>query len=110
VYGWLVELRRHHRVPFTEPVVFARKGSDKRASGQSADISLGGMFVETATPEPFGAEIVIYVHVPGEPSGYELPGIVRWIGGGGMGVQFGNLGAKETYTITELVAAHEKET
>jgi PilZ domain-containing protein len=106
----IVELRRHHRVPFTEPVAFSRKGSDKHSSGESEDISLGGMFIKTAMPEPFGSEIVVHVHVPGEPSAYALPGIVRWTGGGGMGVQFGLLGAKETHTITELVAANERET
>jgi hypothetical protein len=110
VYGLAVELRRHHRVPFTEPVVFSRKGSDKRAHGESTDISLGGMFIKTATPEAFGADIVVHVHVPGEPSAYALPGVVRWTNAEGMGVQFGLLGAKETHTITELVAAHEKET
>ena len=109
MYGWIVELRRHHRVPFTEPVVFSRKGSDKRVSGESTDISLGGMYVKTTAPEPFGSEVVIHVHVPGEPSGYALPGIVRWTNNAGMGVQFGLLGAKETHTITELVAAHERE-
>jgi len=102
-----VELRRHHRVPFTEPVVFSRKGSEKRSSGQSADISLGGMYIETTAAEPFGAELVIHVHVPGEPSAFALPGIVRWTDSAGMGVQFGLLGARETHTITELVAAHE---
>jgi len=68
------------------------------------------MFIETAHPAAFGAEVTIHVHVPGEPSAYVLPGIVRWTADDGMGVQFGLLGAKETYTITELVAAHEKET
>ena len=105
----VVELRRHHRVPFTEPVVFARKGGEKRGSGQSADISLGGMYIETTTPEPFGAELVVHLHVPGEPSAFALPGIVRWTDAAGMGVQFGLLGARETHTITELVAAHEDE-
>lgn len=106
----VVELRRHHRVPFTEAVVFTRKGSDARAQGRSTDISLGGMFVETTAAEPFGTEVVVHVHVPGEPSAFALPGIVRWTAPDGMGVQFGNLGARETHTITELVASYEKET
>ncbi len=105
-----VELRRHHRVPFTESVVIVRKGSETRGNGTSTDISLGGMYIETATPEAFGVEVVIHVHISGEPSAYALPGIVRWTDVAGMGVQFGLLGAKETYTITELVAAYEKET
>ena len=108
MYGWLVELRRHHRVPFTEPVVIVANGSDKRAQAQSTDISLGGMFIETTTSEAFGADIMIHVHFPGEPSAFALPGIVRWTGSEGMGVQFGLLGAKETYAITELVAAYDK--
>jgi len=83
-----------------------RKGSEKRVTGQSADISLGGMFVETQTPEAFGTEIVVHVHVPGEPSAFALPGIVRWTEAGGMGVQFQLLGARETHAITELVAEH----
>jgi PilZ domain len=109
VYGLAVELRRHHRVPFTEPVVFGRKGSDKRSSGESTDISLGGMYIKTTSAEAFGAEILVHVHIPGEPSAYALPAIVRWTNGTGMGVQFGLLGAKETHSITELVAAHERE-
>lgn len=76
-------------------------------SGQSADISLGGMYIETTTPEPFGTDIVVHVHVPGEASAFALPAKVRWIDTAGMGVQFGLLGARETHTITELVAAHE---
>jgi type IV pilus assembly protein PilZ len=33
-----------------------------------------------------------------------LPGIVRWVKPGSMGVQFGLLGARETYAITEMLA------
>ncbi|HEX4516925.1 MAG TPA: PilZ domain-containing protein, partial [Polyangiaceae bacterium] len=71
--------------------------------------SLGGMFIETKTPEAFGADVIVHVHVPGEASAFALPGKVRWTAPDGMGIQFGNLGARETHTITELVAAHEKE-
>ena len=42
-------------------------------------------------------------------SAFALPGKVRWTSHDGMGIQFGNLGARETHTITELVAAHENE-
>jgi len=97
-----VDLRRHSRAPFREPVVFTSKAGTERFTGESHDISLGGMFIETATPQPFGAEVIIHVHVPGEPSAFALPAVVRWIRNGGMGVQFGNLGARETHTITKL--------
>jgi len=88
--------------------VFSRKGQSERVTGQSTDISLGGMFIETTQPAPFGAEIVVHVHVPGEPSAFALPGVVRWVRSDGMGVQFGLLGARETHTITELVRAGQK--
>lgn len=101
-----MELRRHHRVPFSEPVVYTKKGDAARVTGQSHDISLGGMFIESRTPAAFGDEVVIHVHVPGEPSAFALPAIVRWIEPGGMGVQFQLLGARETHAITELVANH----
>lgn len=104
-----MELRRHHRVPFTETVVFQKKGSEARAQGQSTDISLGGMYIETKEPQAFGTEVLLHVHVPGEPAAFVLPAIVRWTAPDGMGVQFGNLGARETHTITELVADYEKE-
>jgi type IV pilus assembly protein PilZ len=104
-----VELRRHHRVPFSEAVVFVRKGSEDQRHGQSTDISLGGMYIETKTPEAFGADVIVHVHVPGEASAFALPAKVRWTSHEGMGVQFGNLGVRETHTITELVAAHENE-
>ncbi len=90
--------------------MFSRKGASERHSGQSTDISLGGMFIETKEAEPFGAEIVVHVHVPGEPSAFVLPGKVRWTSHEGMGIQFGLLGARETYAITELVGAHEDDT
>ncbi len=79
-------------------------------AGEATDISLGGMFIETKTPASFGDDIVVHVHVPGEPSAFTLPAKVRWTSHEGMGVQFGRIGARETHAITELVAAHEDDT
>ena len=88
--------------------MFSRKGEEPRVTGTATDISLGGMFIETAEPAAFGAEVVIHVHVPGQPSAFALPAVVRWVRPGGMGVQFRMLGARETHTITELVRAGKK--
>ena len=53
----------------------------------------------------FGSEVVVRVRLR-TPSGtdqdFDLPGVVRWVRSGGMGVQFGLLGALETHAITEM--------
>ncbi|HEY8089155.1 MAG TPA: PilZ domain-containing protein [Polyangiaceae bacterium] len=98
----MVELRRYQRAPIDVPVEFVAKGATARSGGQAKDVSLGGMFVETAEPPAFGADVVVHVTLPGQKTAFALPAVVRWLGGGGMGLQFGLLGARETHAITEL--------
>lgn len=100
-----MDLRRHSRVHFSEPVVVVVKGGDARIAGTSQDISLGGIFVEASVAPPFGSDVVVHLHIPGEREAMALPGVVRWVRRGGMGIQFGLLGARDTYAITELVSA-----
>jgi hypothetical protein len=99
----VVELRRHQRAPVDVPVEFVAKGSTERTAGHLKDVSVGGMFIVTPTPLPFGADLVVHVTLPGQKSPFALPGVVRWSKNGeGMGVQFGLIGARETHAITEL--------
>lgn len=99
----MVELRRHQRAPIDVAVEFVAKGSTERTSGRAKDMSVGGMFINTTTPLPFGADLVVHLTLPGEKSPFALPGVVRWSKNGeGMGVQFGLVGARETHAITEL--------
>lgn len=100
----MIELRRYQRAPLEVDVAFTLKGGQERLAGRSKDISLGGMFVLTAKPAAFGAEVVVYATLPGEKAPFAMPGVVRWCRPDGMGVQFGNLGARETHAITELTA------
>ena len=102
-----MELRRTPRAPIDAPVEFTAKGETTRRRGKAHDLSLGGMFVETDTPPDFGAEVTIHVTLPGEKAAFALPGIVRWRKDGGMGVQFKLLGARETFSITEVVKKSE---
>lgn len=104
-----VEQRRHARAPINSPATFTTKGAagtTESILGLAKDISVGGMFLETTAPAPFGAEVIVRVVLPGTQSEVALPGVVRWIRDGGMGIQFGNLGAKETHIITEIGRAH----
>ena len=91
-----------------QPLRFAPKDEDRFADAAAVDISLGGMFVATKSPAPFGAEIRIYVRLGGAEREFVLPAIVRWTKADGMGVQFGSLGARPTLAITEIVREHQE--
>jgi hypothetical protein len=62
------------------------------------------MFIEVPEAPAFGSEITVVVLIPGEKSPFTMPAIVRWARDGGIGIQFGLLGARETYSITEYVS------
>ena len=102
----MIEKRSHQRAPIDSPLTFYAKGKSENLDGVAKDISVGGMFVETSTPASFGAEVVINVLLPGSDEVMALPGRVRWVRAGGMGVQFGLLGAVETHVITEIERQH----
>jgi type IV pilus assembly protein PilZ len=62
------------------------------------------MHIDTSEPAPFGANVTVYFQLTGRPGLSALPGIVRWVKAGAMGVQFGLLGAHDTYAISEMLA------
>lgn len=97
------EKRRHFRKRVSLDVEF-NVGDGPRQNGVCRDFSLGGVHIDTQAPAPFGANITIYLRLKGAPSVSALPGIVRWVKPASMGVQFGLLGARETYAITEMLA------
>jgi type IV pilus assembly protein PilZ len=100
-----LDLRRFPRVRIDQPVLFSAKGEEVSTEGIARDISLGGMFVATEVPAPFGAEVTVEISLGG--SELVIPGVVRWTRPDGMGVQFGLLGARETFAITEIVKRKE---
>lgn len=102
----VVEQRRHARAPVNSAAAFSLKGKTERTSAFAKDISVGGMFVETERPAAFGADVIVHVTLPGATDPVALPGVVRWVRDGGMGVQFGLLGAVETHLITEIGRKH----
>jgi type IV pilus assembly protein PilZ len=99
----VVDLRQYHRASVDVAVEFVVKGGGERTAGWARDLSVGGMYVQTAAPPPFGAELVVHITLPGQKAAFALPAVVRWTRAGeGMGVQFGLLGARETHAITAL--------
>ena len=103
-----MELRRFNRAPIDHTLLFVKKGGDEFIEGLGRDISLGGMFIETELPAEFNAELVIHLTLDEDGAEYALPAIVRWTRPGGMGIQFRQLGARETYAITAIVRRHEE--
>jgi hypothetical protein len=99
----VVDLRSHPRVAFDAPVEFVVKGSSDRIAGRCRDVSVGGTYIQTARPLPFGSGLVVHFALPGQKASLAIPGVVRWSRPGeGMGVQFGLMGARDTHAITEL--------
>lgn len=81
------------------------KGADDAITGRARDVSLGGVFVETGSPLPFGTEVIVRLLMPGHKEELAMPAVVRWTGSDGMGLQWRLLGARETHAITEVVRA-----
>jgi len=98
-----VESRQHPRKCVRVGVAFAPRGSLARTVGESRDVSIGGMFIETDRPAAFGSEIDLTLDLPGIRNPATVVATVRWVSPEGMGVQFGAMGARETYGITELL-------
>jgi hypothetical protein len=100
------EQRRAQRVPIDVPAQFTSRGSLNKVQGVAKDISLAGMFVETASPAPFGGAVLVGFTLPGHRMPMLVSGTVRWPNKSGMGVQFGPLGARETHAIAEIERKH----
>ncbi len=96
------EKRLHTRVQVSL-VVLCNAADGSVVSGTMRDLSLGGAFIETDRPLPFGSQLTIVVRLPGSRDESKLPGVVRWANSKGIGVQFGLLGALETHALTQLL-------
>ena len=97
----LSDKRVYKRQPIATPVVLV--SGETRTDGIAKDISLGGMFIETAGPLPYGTRFVVEIKLRALQELSKIDAIVRWAGPNGMGVQFGSLRAKETWAINQLV-------
>jgi type IV pilus assembly protein PilZ len=97
------EQRRHFRKSANFAVEFS-VAEGARQKGVCRDFSLGGMHIQSTSPAPFGANVTIYMRLKGSQTASALPGIVRWVKADEMGIQFGLIGARETYALTEMLS------
>jgi len=92
------------RVPVNLPVVIEHAGA--RLHAVAANLGIGGVFVQGIASLAYGEQLYLVVELPGLAGPSRLPGVVRWSDAGGFGVQFQQLGARETHAIGALVAAY----
>src|SRR5256885_2182667 len=88
--------RRQPRLPIKLEVEYRTAGAF--LVSYSVNLSKGGIFIETASPLPVGAQLSLMFEVPGAGN-LEVSGSVAWVRQGtettglpdGMGIQFDNL-------------------
>lgn len=101
--------RTQQRHDIRIPVDFSYQGRDFQ--GQSRNISLGGLFVETTASLPFGATVTVKFHIPNLKEHIEVEAEIRWVENKdgvveGIGVQFRGLRAKQVWALNKFFADH----
>jgi uncharacterized protein (TIGR02266 family) len=78
----------------------------------TSNLSKGGLFIETETPLPVGAELVLRFTIPGAELPIEVGGVVAWLRPemvegkpAGMGVEFEQLDARHGQIVDQVVAS-----
>ena len=99
----MTENRKYPRKILMTEVAY-QVGDGPLVEAQCRDISLGGMFIETTSPLPYGATLRLHLPLPGIRGGSVIDAVVRWSKPDGMGVQFGVMGARETHALTQWLA------
>lgn len=86
------------------PIDFSYEG--RSLSGQTRNISLGGVFIETDEALPFGARVGLKFKVPTQAEVIEVDGQVRWLEMDegrlrGIGVRFEGLRARDVWALNK---------
>ncbi len=98
--------RKYPRKQVTAPIAF-QSGDGPWVEAESQDIALGGMFIQTTQPAAYGAQIRVRIRLPGLKQESVISAVVRWSKSSGMGVQFAQMGARETHGLTMLIAGQK---
>lgn len=96
--------KRQHPRKVIETLVTFQIADGARIEARCHDVSLGGMFVDTPAPLPYGARVRLFLRLPGLRDEAVIDAVVRWSKPTGMGVQFGAMGARETHALTTLIS------
>jgi hypothetical protein len=97
-------------IPVPVRVSFEVEGAAGPVNGWIARLSVAGADIETFHLVPIGSEIALHAALDPESSEVlTFKGRVRWAAGTRMGVQFSELGAKETHTIIQAMRSASPE-
>jgi hypothetical protein len=75
-----------------------------RVEGMAINVGMGGMFI-TGPHLAYGQQVEVIAELPGAAGTLRLPGVVRWTDEQGFGIQFLQLGAQATHSLSSLMAA-----
>lgn len=92
--------RVHERFEHSLPVVLIHGGKEIPAT--TRNVSLGGMFVVTATHLVFGDAVQLRVRLPSLKEDSLFDATVRWKESDGFGVQFGSVRAIDVWGLNQL--------
>ena len=80
----------------------------KKQISQTRNISLGGLYLVSATPLPIGTTVQLRFQLPTQPEPVEVAGDVRWVvkqGVGdqsGIGIRFQGLRARDVWALNRF--------
>ena len=97
--------RRAPRVVANIWVTIERTSPGSRFDAVAANLGLGGAFIESEPSLSYGETVVVHLPLPGLPEALALTAVVRWKNDAGFGVQFLEMGAKETHALALALAA-----
>ena len=75
---------------------------DREFQGVTRNVSLGGLYLFTDARLPFGTDVHIRMQLPALDQPTLAPAVVRWQQPDGVGVQFGQLRARDVWALNQL--------
>lgn len=105
--------RQAERLPIRMLVEY--ESSEDFLIDYTANMSIGGMFIQTGNPLPVGTRFRLRFRIPGRPDPVDTVGEVCWVltpdEAGcmqpGMGVRFEDLAEHDRLSVEEMLAAWE---
>lgn len=99
--------RAHARYSIRLPVQLS--AGERLIQGESRNLSIGGMFVETSEPIPYGTQLQVSFQIPTHNKEIKVNGLVCWVEKDGqtpvgVGLKFSALCAIEVWALNQLFA------